>query len=53
MRNIERALAAGFDEVVCMAVNRFIEDKIARALKKKGIDDNRVRIVGVKGFGTL
>ncbi|MDM8536042.1 hypothetical protein QUF70_04750, partial [Desulfobacterales bacterium HSG17] len=51
--NIERALAAGFDEVMCMAVNRFVEDKIARALKKKKIDDNRVRIVGVRGFGDL
>ncbi len=53
VKNIEQALAAGFDEVVCMAVNRFVEDKIARALKKKGIDDNRIRIVGVRGFGAL
>jgi len=42
-----------FDEVVCMAVNRFVEDKIARALKKKEIDDHRIRIVGVRGFGAL
>ena len=53
VKNVERALVAGFDEVVCMAVNRFVEDKIARALKKNGIDDNRIRIVGVRGFGTL
>ena len=53
VKNIERALAAGFDEVVCMAVNRFVEDKIALALKTKGIDDNRIRIVGVRGFGAL
>ncbi len=53
VKNIEQALAAGFDEVVCMAVNRFVEDKIARALKKNGIDDNRIRIVGVRGFGAL
>jgi hypothetical protein len=53
VRNIERALAAGFDEIMCMAVNRFVEDKIARALKEKKIDDNRVRIVGVREFGPL
>jgi len=53
IRNVERALAAGFDGVVCMAVNRFVEDKIAQALKKKGIDDHRIRIVGVRGFGAL
>ena len=53
VKNIEQALAAGLDEVVCMAVNRFVEDKIARALKKNGIDDNRIRIVGVRGFGAL
>ena len=53
VKNVERALAAGFDEVVCMAVNRFVEDKIARALKRNGIDDNRIRIVGVRGFGAL
>ena len=53
VKNIEQALAAGFDEVVCMAVNRFVEDKIALTLKKKGIDDNRIRIVGVRGFGAL
>jgi signal recognition particle subunit SEC65 len=53
VKNIERALAAGFDEVVCMAVNRFVEDKIERALKRKGIDDPRITIVGVRGFGAL
>jgi len=48
--NVERALAAGFDEVVCVAVNRFVEDKIVQALKDKGVEDERVRIVGVRGF---
>jgi len=49
--NIERALEAGFDEVVCVTVNRFVEDKISRALREKGILDDRVRVVGVRGFG--
>ncbi len=48
--NVERALAAGFDEVVCMAVNRFVEDKILRRLKAKGVVEERVRVVGVRGF---
>jgi len=49
--NAERALAAGFDEVLCVAVNRFVEDKITLALRKKGIVDDRVRVVCVKSFG--
>ncbi|MBW2644004.1 MAG: hypothetical protein JRC89_11720, partial [Deltaproteobacteria bacterium] len=49
--NVERALEAGFDEVVCVAVNRFVEDKIALALREKGIKDDRVRVVCVRGFG--
>jgi len=53
VRNVEKALAAGFDEVICMAVNRFVEDKIVRALKKKEVLDDRVRVVGVRGFGGL
>ena len=49
--NVERALEAGFDEVVCVAVNRFVEDKIALALREKGIKDDRVSVVCVGGFG--
>jgi len=49
--NVERALEAGFDEVVCVAVNRFVEDKIVLALRDKGIEDERVRVVCVRGFG--
>lgn len=48
--NIERALEAGFDEVVCVAVNRFVEDKIILALREKGIFNERVRVVGIRGF---
>ena len=51
MGNIERALEAGFDEVLCVAVNRFVEDKIALALGEKGIVDDRIRVVCVRGFG--
>lgn len=50
VKNVRRALEAGFDEVVCVAVNRFVEEKIALALREKGIGDDRVRVVGVRGF---
>ncbi len=49
--NVERALEAGFDEVVCVAVNRFVEDKIVLGLRDKGVEDERVRVVCVRGFG--
>lgn len=48
--NVRRALAAGFDEVVCVGVNRFVEGKIKRKLVDEGIVDERVRVVGVGGF---
>jgi hypothetical protein len=49
--NVERALEAGFDEVVCVAVNRFVEGKIVRSLREKGVVDEKVKVVGVGGFG--
>ena len=49
--NVERALEAGFDEVVCVAVNRFVEDKILRKLESEGLLDGRVRVVGIRGYG--
>lgn len=48
--NIERALEAGFDEVICLAVNRFVEDKILRRLRQNGIEDEKVRVVNVKTY---
>lgn len=48
--NVERALEAGFDEVVSVGVNRFVEEKIVRSLREKGIEDERVKVVGVRGF---
>ena len=50
MGNVERALEAGFDEVVCVAVNRFVEDKIVRRLGEKGVLDERIVVTNVKGF---
>ncbi|MBU4000580.1 hypothetical protein KKG29_05440 [Patescibacteria group bacterium] len=37
VRNVKRALAARFDEVLCVTVNRFVEDKIVLALRENGI----------------
>ena len=51
VKNVKRALEAGFDEVVCVAVNGVVEGKVARGLKVQRILDGRVRIVGVRGFG--
>jgi hypothetical protein len=48
--NIERNLAAGFDQVICVATNRFVEDKIKKELLKKNISDERVKITSVFGY---
>jgi hypothetical protein len=48
--NVERALKAGFDEVICVGVNGFVEEKIKKAVTSKGIRDERVRVVGVRNF---
>lgn len=50
IKNIELALEANFDEIICVTINRFVEEKIRRKLEEKGISDKRIRIVGIKGF---
>lgn len=51
--NIKRALDAGFDEVVCVATNRYAEDKIRDALENKSIADERVKVTNVLGFDVV
>ena len=51
--NIERGLKAGFDEVVCVATNRFVEDKIRLELENKKINDARLRLTSVLSFNIL
>ena len=51
VKNVRRALEAGFDELVIVAVNRFVEEKISFSLREKKLDDERVRVVGIRGFG--
>jgi hypothetical protein len=50
VKNVRRALEAGFDEVVCVGVNGNVERKVREHLKSMRIVDKRVRIVGIKGF---
>ena len=48
--NIQRCLTAGFDEIICVATTRNVEDKIREELKMKGIADKRVKVTSVMGF---
>lgn len=50
VENVERALEAGVDEVVCVAVSKKVEGKILRGLSAAGVTDDRVTVVGIKGF---
>lgn len=50
LKNINKALAAGFDEIICVATNKFIEKKIREELKSKKIKDVRVKVSCVVGF---
>ena len=50
LQNIHRALEANFDEVICVATNRLVEDKIRRELINKGIKDENVKVTSVFGF---
>jgi len=45
--NIQRALKAGFDEVICVATNRYVEDKIRKELKRNNIFENLVKLTSV------
>lgn len=47
LRNIEKNLKAGFDEVICVATNKEVEEKIRQELK---IEDARVRLTTVFEF---
>ncbi len=47
--NVKRALEAGFDEVVCVGVNKGVEGKIGKRLVGEGVVDGRVTVVGVGG----
>ncbi|MFH1237940.1 MAG: hypothetical protein V1491_00700 [archaeon] len=49
--NVEKNLKAGFDEIVSVATDDKVQEKIRRELEAKGICDDRVRVTTVFGFG--
>jgi len=48
--NIIRALKAGFDEVICVATNHNVADKIISDLSRRNITDKRVKVTSVLSF---
>ena len=50
LKNIKQGLEAGFDEIICIATTRFVEDKIKNSLREQKISDSRVKITNVMGF---
>ena len=50
IKNIRRALYAGFDQIICVATNRDVEDKIRRALNKTTIANGNVTVTSVFSF---
>ena len=50
LKNIKQALEASFDEIICVATNRYVEGKIREELKRQGINDVRVKVTNVFGY---
>jgi len=48
--NIRKRLEASFDEVICVATSRSVEEKIREGLKSKNVFDGRVKVTNVLGF---
>ena len=48
--NIQRALEAGFHEIICVATNRHVEEKTRNLLKQKDAADDRVKVTSVFAF---
>jgi len=48
--NIERDLNAGFDEVICVATDKYVEEKIREELKNRNIIDEKVKVSSVFSF---
>jgi hypothetical protein len=50
IKNIEKNLKAGFDEVVCVAVNKEVKEKIRQELEKNNLIDSKIKITCVFEF---
>ncbi len=48
--NIQRALEAGFDEIISVATNRYAEEKIRNDLKQNNIIDDKIKVTSVFAF---
>jgi len=48
--NIRKRLKYGFDEIICVAINKYVENKIRQDLIKKNIHDERVKVTTVFSF---
>ena len=50
VKNVKQALEAGFDEVICVATNRHVEEKIRKELERRKIVDEGVKVTSVFAF---
>lgn len=50
IENIQRDIQAGFDEVICVATNKAVENKIKEELKKNTVVDKRVIVIFVLNY---
>ena len=50
VHNVKKALKAGFDEVICVATNRYAEDKVTHLLENANITGVKVKITSVLAF---
>ncbi len=50
VHNVRKALKAGFDQIICVATNKYVEEKIRQDLKAKDISDPRVKVTSVFAF---
>ncbi len=48
--NIQKRLEAGFDEVICVATSRAVEERIRAELKSKDITNERVKVANIFGY---
>lgn len=50
LKNIKRALESDFDEIICVATTKDVEEKIRRELEKVGVIDDRIRVTSMIAF---
>ena len=48
IKNIKRALEAGFDEIICVATTKAVEEKIRQELETNGIYENSIKLLCAK-----